>query len=209
MAEQEEAWVSRAVEGDKVALRLLLVNSFERLRERVARRIPADLASHIDPEDIVQEAHIEVFKRLGDFEYRGEGSFDRWLATIALSRLRNAIQHERAAKRGGGLRRAANKPHAFEDSAVALLDLIAGTTESPSRCVARTEAVRALHGALGQLPENQRQAVWMVHIEGRPVREVSHAMGRTERAIHGLCRRGIALLRESLGSSSGYLSSTR
>ena len=88
----------------------------------------------------------------------------------------------------------------------ALLDTLAGPTQTPSRNVARGEAIDAVEDALDQLPDHYRQAVWLVHIAGRPVREAALAMGRTDRAIHGLCRQGLKAMRDYLGSESRFLS---
>ena len=52
------------------------------------------------------------------------------------------------------------------------------------------------------LPAHYEQALRLVHIEGRSVREVAEAMDRTERAIHGLCRRGLQMMREQLESTT-------
>jgi hypothetical protein len=40
------------------------------------------------------------------------------------------------------------------------------------------------------------------------VRVAAEVMGRSDRAIHGLCRRGLVLLRNHLGSATRFLSST-
>lgn len=93
--------LERAASGDRLALRLILAESRERLRDYLSRRVPADLAGLIDAEDIVQEAHIEVFRRIEGFEPRGAESFFRWEATMAMNLLRNAVKWHRCAKRGG------------------------------------------------------------------------------------------------------------
>ncbi len=49
----------------------------------------------------------------------------------------------------------------------------------------------------------------LVHIEGKPVTEAAEALGRTERSIHGLLRRGLEKLREVLGRESQFLTVLR
>lgn len=158
-------------------------------------------------EDVVQQAHIEVFRRIAGFEWRGPDSFYRWLATIALSRLRNAIRHQTSIKRGGGWTPVGPFAGNFEESAVELLDLLAGPDETPSRCVARSEAALAVRSALAELPEDNRRALWLVHFEGCSAKAAAAQMGRTERAVHGLCHRGLKLLRSHLRSATRFLSS--
>ena len=202
------AMVQRAVRGDAMALKLLLTKSRTRLRDRISGRVPHDLRSVFDVDDIVQEAHVEIFRRIDGFKPQNNGSFDRWVTTIALSRLRNAIKKYRAAKRGGRHRTASLVSRGMEDSALALLDSLADPGRTPSRCVARTEAVEAVQNALAELPDHYRRAVWLVHIEGQPVKNVAIDMDKSERAVHGLCRRGLSLLRDRLGSATRFLTSS-
>ena len=70
----------RAATGDAVALKLLLTESRRRLCDHISRRIPARLRSAVDVEDIVQEVHIEVFRRITSFQSHGPNAFYRWLA---------------------------------------------------------------------------------------------------------------------------------
>ncbi len=206
-ADKTNDLVRRAVGGDTIALKLLLTESRDRLCEHLSRLVPGDLRPVLEVEDVVQEALFEVFRRIETFEVRGPGSFYRWVAAIGLNRLRDSMRRARAGKRGGGKRAAATVRRSVEDSSIVLLDTLAGPGRTPSRVVARAEAVDAVQAALQQIPEHYRRAIWLVHIESRPVREAAVTMGRTERAIHGLCRRGLKLLEGELQSSTRFLSS--
>lgn len=193
--------IERAVAGDSVALKLLLAPLHARLCGLVGRKIPRDLARTIDAEDIVQDTHIDIFRRIGTFELREPDSFERWATTIALNRLRNAIEKHRALKRGGG-RRQIEAQQKYQASTIALLDRMAGPGKTPSRVVARDEALQAVESAMKSLPAHYAEALRLVHIEGRSVREAADAMSRTERAVHGLCRRGLQMMREQLESTT-------
>ena len=202
---KHDDYAQRAAAGDVVALKLLLTDVRPKLIEYVARKVPVDLRSTVGPEDIVQEAYVQVFRKIETFEPQGDDAFYRWVATIALSRLRNAIKKRRAIKRGGDrFARSANQP-GFEDSSIALFARVAGTEKTPSRIMSRKEAARALHDALEDLPEQYRRAIQLVHLEEKPVREAATEMDRTERAIHGLCRRGLQRLEKVLGDASMFL----
>lgn len=194
--------------GDIVALKLLLADSRLELCRYLSRKIPTHLSRLVDADDLAQDAHVEVFRRIADFEPRGPDAFTRWVSTIALSRLRNAVNWHRAARRGGGRVAITHRHRSRDDSTIELLDALAGRDLTPSRCVARVEAIDAVQEAISTLPEQYRQAILLVHIEAQPVREAAARMGRTERAVHGLCRRGMKLLRERLSADSILLSST-
>lgn len=204
-ASREEDLLREAQGGSELALTLLLKASHARLSGYLARRIPSDLRRVVDASDLVQETHVDVFRTFGSFLAQGPGSFDRWMFTIAIRNLRDAIKHHRRAKRGG-TRQPARAHGARGDSMIGLLDMIAGPETTASRVFARAEAVRAVEQALTELSDDQRQAIGLVHIEGRPIAQAAKAMNRSERSIHGLLRRGLENLRERLGRESWFLS---
>jgi len=124
-----------------------------------------------------------------------------------MNRLRNDLRKQRAAKRDANRVVHAHVGRSVGESSVALLDMLAAPGTTPSRAVSRAEAEAAVRAAIDALPEQYRRAVWMVYIEGRSVSEVAEKLGRTKRSIHGLCRRGLAELRNHLASATNYLSS--
>lgn len=197
----------RVAEGDETALTVLLAQGRAKLLAYLRIKLPVDLQGLISADDIVQETHMAVFRRRYAFVPRGPDSFDRWVRAIAVRQLRSAIRRQRAVKRGGG-QVTVGDGRSIEDSAVALLDLLGAADRTPSSCAARKEAAGAIQTAITELPEHYRQAVWLVHIEGRQVQEVASEMGRTHRAVSGLCRRGLKLLRTQLESVSKFLSSS-
>ena len=202
---EHDELVQSATLGSREALKILLTDSREELCRFVQRKIPALLGRLIEADDVVQETHVEVFKRIGQFTSRGNGSFGRWVKVIALSRLRNVVNFHRTLRRGGD-HTARNHCGGREDSTIALLDLLAAPGATPSRCIARDEAIRTMQQAIEALPPLYRDAVRMVYLEGQKVRVVAERLGRSERAVHGLCRRALGLLRDYLVTESTVLS---
>jgi len=203
-----EALVVRAIDGDKVALRVVLTGTRRVLRDFVASKIPRDCQHLFDADDIVQTTHMSIFRNIGSVRSTHPGSFHRWIRAIALNRLRNAINAYRAAKRDGARQRCRVAPPGFEDSTVALFQNIAAGGRRASQDVAREEAVSLMEAAMAKLPHHYRQALVLVHLEGLPVRDAAAVMDRTDRAVHGLCRRGLRQLEIQLGTVSKYLSSS-
>lgn len=205
---QEIERIERAVAGDSAALTTLLTEARGRLCAHLRRRIPAELRGAIDGDDLVQEAHVEVFQHIGSFKVRDANSFFRWVLTIAMRKLHDAVRRRRAEKRGGGRAAVAVAGGNLASSVVMLLDLMAASGPTPSRAVARREAHQAVEAALEVLPEDYREVVRQVYLEGLTVAQAAERMGRTERAIHNLCYKAKRRLREVLGSASRYLSSS-
>jgi len=195
-----------AIAGDAPALTALLTGSYETLQDRIARRIPADLRGQLDADDIVQETHVSVFRHIGTFQPEGPTSFERWIHTIGIHKLRKAIRAGRAVKRGGHHSPIAPKP--IDDSMATLLGVLEAPGRTPSSSVARLEAIEAVRAAMEQLPDDFRQAVQLVYLQGVPVADAAAAMQRTERAVYNLCFKAKEHLRSLMASRSHYLSSS-
>lgn len=198
--------VQRAIAGDVVALTLLLTTQRRGVRDYIVGKIPSNLRGALDADDVVQDAYAEVFRHIGGFEPRGADSFGRWVRTIALRKLRDAIKMRGADKHGGAKVQVSAAAPGLGDSVVMLLDLMEGDEKSPSRCAAGTEAVNAVRMAMAMLPEDYQQAVSLVYLQGLTVKEAACGMNRTERAVHNLCYKAKSRLRELLGTESRFLS---
>ena len=59
-----------------------------------------------------------------------------------------------------------------------------------------------LADALAQLPDLQREAIALKHLEGRSIVEVARLMGHSPASVASLLRRGLAKLRELLEEDS-------
>ena len=78
---------------------------------------------------------------------------------------------------------------------------IASPVSTPSRHVAKREALVILANALEQLPEPQREAVALHHLRGMSLADLARRLGRTEASVAGLLRRGVKRLRDLLRES--------
>ena len=69
---------------------------------------------------------------------------------------------------------------------------------SPIDRADKNEQLLRLAGALAQLPEPQRLAIELHHLQGMSLAETAVQLDRTEASVAGLLRRGLAELRELL-----------
>ena len=83
MAESDQL-LARLVGGDRGALEQLVQLYHDYLRKLIDLRLDADLRTRIDPSDVVQETHLVVSQRIGDFLERRPASFRVWLRSTAL-----------------------------------------------------------------------------------------------------------------------------
>jgi RNA polymerase sigma-70 factor, ECF subfamily len=203
-----KALIVRAIDGDEVALKVVLTRTRRDLHDYVTKRIPRSCRHLFDADDIVQVAHMSIFQNIAQMRSTHAGSFHRWTRAIALNRLRNAINACRTAKRQAPQRQPGDRVQSYEDSTIALFSRISISNETASKALARAEAISMMETAMAELPHHYRQALLLVHLEGFGVKETAIVLGRTDRAIHGLCRRALRQLEAHLGSVSKYLSSS-
>jgi RNA polymerase sigma-70 factor (ECF subfamily) len=204
--DSEQNLIGRAVAGEEQALIMLLHLHYDRLAAHIAARIPPFLSRVTDPVDILQDTFIQTWRHIRTFQPQREGSFYAWLVTIADHKLLDRIKSQNAQKHGGGQ---ISIDSSGPGSVAQLLDVLADDRGSPSQSVMRHELEHVLHIALGTLPDDYREGIWLRYIEGLSAAEVAQRMNRTEHAVHMLCNRGKQMLREVLGRSSQYFSSRR
>jgi RNA polymerase sigma-70 factor (ECF subfamily) len=94
------ALLEQVREGDRRALDLRLGHHRPVLRAFVEARLDPRVRARLDPSDAVQEAQLEVARRMDDFLARRPMPFHLWVRKTAYQRLLNAQRdHRRRARR--------------------------------------------------------------------------------------------------------------
>ena len=184
----------------------LLLDHYEPLSAHVAAGLPAAIRSVVGADDIIQQVYEQVFRDIGGFEPHEDSSFLAWLKTIADNRIRDSLRRHKAQKRGGDHRRVTGLPVEGSPFVDDLVEEYAATSATPSREVARREAIQAIQVALADLPEDYRLVVQLRYFDGLSLEETAEAVGKTSGAVRGLLDRAKQKIRESLQSASRYLS---
>jgi len=174
-----------AQEGDKAAYECLLSDILPALRSFTRRRLGDDVAA----EDVVQEVLLSVHRARRT--YRPERPFEPWLFAIA----RNAIVDFQRAR---GRRKEEALP---EDDVLQDVSAPPGP-ESTGAEDKRNELSPALDEALAKLPQAQREAVVMIHVEGLSVIEAALRARVSPGALRVRAHRGYRALRALLGRPS-------
>ncbi len=195
--------VKLATGGDADALQRLIVFYHAPLRRLLEDKIDGRFRRHIDPDDVLQEAYVAAFKAAGDCRFDGPGAFYRWLEAVVRNRLKDQIRALKQQKRNIG-REVAVRPIATA-SYCDLIDRLPSPQSTPSRQVSRDEATAAVLSCLARLTDDQRNAIRLRFLEGRPVSEIASCLGKSDMAVHMLFHRGLKALRELMGSITHYL----
>ena len=95
------------------------------------------------------------------------------------------------------------QPTSPRRSSVRLEAWLAREESTPGRGAIRRDQLSWLAEALLRLPDDQRQAVELHHLQGLSLADVGRRLGRSREAVAGLAFRGLRLLRVLLAESAG------
>jgi RNA polymerase sigma-70 factor (ECF subfamily) len=181
-AESTFSLISRAHAGDTEALERLFARHRGPLLRWANGRLPKWARDVSDTEDLVQDALLQTFKRIGDFEPRRVGALQAYLRQAVLNRIREE------------LRRKGRRPDPTD------LDGIADDrVESPLEQAIGREAVERYEQALGRLKAEEREAI-IARVEmGYTYEDLAEALGKpTADAARKAAQRALVRLAEEM-----------
>lgn len=155
--------------GDPEAARLLTT----RLAPRILGYATRLLADRAEAEDVTQEAMLRLWRVAPDWR-SGEAQVSTWVYRV-VTNLCTDLRRARGRRPGVGLDDAPE---------------VASGGQSAVASIIEADRMAALNAALGQLPERQRQAVVLRHIESRSNPEIGAIMGLGVEAVESLTARG-------------------
>lgn len=184
----DDELVAATAAGDAAAFRLLV----ERWSPRLLGFATRMLGRRDDAEDVVQETLARAFRAAP--RYVAQGNFAAWLFRIAGNLARQELRRRKVRSWLLGTNTVSDAD--FVES------LPAPRCFDPDGPLRDAETRASLARALARLPDRQRQAVLLRHVEGLSLREVAAALGASEHAAESLLARGVAGLRRGLRSDA-------
>jgi RNA polymerase sigma-70 factor (ECF subfamily) len=160
--------LERIGQGDRQSLEILLARHRPGLHTFVSVRLGARLAARVDPSDVVQEAQMEIARRIDDFLRRRPMPFHLWARKTAYARLIDVRRHH------GRARRSVDREAALPERSSLLVarPLLAGGP-SPSEYLQAQELAERIARAVNQLSEVDQEILLMRHGEGLPFDEIA------------------------------------
>ncbi|WP_333684587.1 RNA polymerase sigma factor [Pontibaca methylaminivorans] len=183
VAESDAALLARYAQGDGRAAQELVARLAPRAHA-VARRVLGDAA---EAEDVTQEAMLRLWRIAPDWEH-GQAQVSTWVYHVTMNQCRDLLRR----RRGGN---------------AALDDIPEPADPAPDMAQRLQQAARedALQAALMTLPERQRQAVVLRHLEELSNPEIAEIMEIGVAAVESLTARGKRALARSLAGRRAAL----
>jgi len=156
------------------------------------------LRDKIDLSGVVQQTLLEAHQGLLKHP-RAERTAPEvagWLRSILSHNLADVLRRLTARKRD--FRREWSLESALDQSSSRVEQWLAAEQSSPSRQAIRQEELLKMAESLAGLPEGQRRAIELHHLQGRPLAEIADELGTTKSAVAGLLHRGLKALRKRL-----------
>jgi RNA polymerase sigma-70 factor (ECF subfamily) len=179
-------------------------NALERCREWLRALAEAHLSprlrSKFDPSDVVQQTLLTAYEKIDQFRGCSDPELLGWLRQILRNHIAMACRRFRAAARD--IRREQPLAAVAPEDSGGWGGCLRVDQSSPSQCLTRQEQLHRLTVALARLPDDQRRAVELHHLEGCTVAEVAERLGRSKPAVVGLLFRGMRSLRSLLDNQS-------
>jgi len=187
--------------GDHAADRDLALDRFRPYLLLLARlHVGGPYRRKLDPSDVVQQTLLEAHRKRDQFRGRTEAEMAAWLRQMLAYCVADLLRAQGRLKRDAARERSLE--NALNESSSRVEGWLAANQSSPSQRAVRQEELLHLAEALARLPEDQRQAVELRHLQGLAVAEIGQLMGRSPAAVGGLLQRGLRALRGMLDDSS-------
>ena len=193
LGQKTQELVILAKEGDDSALEQLYRVYGERVRRIIRLRMGREIRPRLDSMDLVQDALLSALGGLGDFTYKNEGDFLRWLSRIAQNALRDNLDKLHAAKRDirKEVRRVDFNPTTGGGFVAAAVPIEATT---PSVIMSRKEDLDKLEKAIDELKPEYREVIILTKIEGLSYREIGSRLSKSPDAVRMLVPSAMAEL---------------
>ena len=197
--------LERAGRGDQDALRELFSRHRDRLKRMVHLRLSRRLAGRIDDSDVLQEAFLDIARRLD--EYLKEPSLPFFLWMRHMTGLKLTEVHRRHL---GTQLRDADREVTLHRGGLPMADSVSlaaqllGTLTAPSQAAIKAETRLYVQEALNSMDPIDREVLALKHFEQLSTSEIAEVLGLSKAGAGSRYLRAIKRLKEILSRIPGF-----
>jgi RNA polymerase sigma-70 factor (ECF subfamily) len=202
------ALLDRVRRGDQAALSELLSQHRERLKRMVRLRLDRRLQGRVDESDVLQEALLDVAKKLEDYLANPKAPFFLWLRAVTGLKLAEIHRHHLGTQqRDAGREVSIYRGALPEANSLSLAAQLLGKFTSPSQAALKAERRIMLQEALNMMDPIDREILALRHFEQLTNAETAEVLGLSESGASARHIRAIQRLRKRLLQFPGFFDS--
>jgi RNA polymerase sigma-70 factor (ECF subfamily) len=191
--------------GDQHALGELFSRHRDRLRQMVHIRLDRRLQGRIDPSDVLQEAFLDVSKRLGEYVQNPDVPFYLWLRYLTGQKLVDLHRYHLGVKmRNAGQEVSLYRGALPQASSISLAAQLLGRLTSASRAAMRAETQIRVQEALNSMDAMDREVLTLRHFEMLSNDETAQVLGLSKTAASNRYLRALKRLKGVLSAVPGW-----
>jgi RNA polymerase sigma-70 factor (ECF subfamily) len=197
--------LQRALAGDESALAALFDGYRARLRRMIRLRLDRRLSGRVDSSDVLQEAYLDVRKRISEYARDPEAMpFHLWLRLVAGQRLADIHRsHLGTQMRDAGMEVSLHRGSFPQASSISLAAQLLGRMTSASKAAIRAEHKLIVQEALNGMDPLDREVLTLRHFEHLSNDETALVLGLSKSAASNRSIRALKRLKEILSSIPG------
>jgi len=201
---ETRSWLEQAAQGDAEGWSRLMAHHRDRLRRMIGLRLDRRLQGRIDASDVIQEAYLEAWSRLGEYLRAPPMPFFLWLRFLVGQKLITLHRrHLGVRMRDPSVEVALYGGMLPEASSAALAAQLVGKDTRPSVAAIRGEMKIHLQEALNSMDSLDREVLALRHFEQLSRAEIASLLNTTEAAVSKRYIRALKRLKELLTSLPG------
>jgi RNA polymerase sigma-70 factor (ECF subfamily) len=190
--------LSRVRSGAESALHEYFRLHEQRLLRMIELRIDPVLRRRLDPSDVMQEAWIEIARRVPEWREQDALPLHVWMRLITSQALQQLQRRHLATHKRDALLEVPQPESRISVSAAGAAAAFVASATSPSQAAARDELRARVLAALEDLDEIDREIVTLRHIEELTNQEIAAELGIDPKAASKRYMRALARLRPAL-----------
>jgi RNA polymerase sigma-70 factor, ECF subfamily len=196
--------IEHACAGDRAAMNALFTRHRDRLVRMVEMRLDSRLQGRLDASDVVQEAYVDVTRRLEEYLRDPKLPLFLWLRLVVGERLLRLHRHHLGAlMRDVGREVSLYRGALPAASSAALAAQLLGRHTSPTQAAVRAERILRVQEALNTLHPIDREVLSLRHFEELTAAEAAQVLGIDESAAAKRYFRALKRLKEILAGIPG------